>query len=114
MMDWILFGPARLVAAWPFAAAAIGLVLILAQCLLDWRSRGQLVVDARFFREAPVFVGLVWLIFGLYERQVEAIFASGPMANNAPFRIDLVVLVPILYVLSAAAIHSLVKQWQRK
>ena len=103
--SWIFFGPAKLIAIWPYAGVAIASGLIAIQAWLIWRARKAF--DLGFFREAPVFAGLLWLIFSAFEWQMSAIAAK----TEAGFlRLDLIVLVPILYVLTAAAVHSLAKQ----
>ena len=103
LVDWIFFGPAKLIAAWPYAGFLIAVLLIGVQAALSWR-KGALF-EAKFFREAPVFAGLLWAIFNLYELQFAATFAQ--TLDGSSFRMDLIVLVPILYVLTLAAILSI-------
>ena len=112
-MSWIFFGPAVLIAYWPYAGIAIAAILIVTQAILTARRSGKF--DKRFFREAPVFAGLLWLIFGFYEMQTRAAMTSAGKPNEVLgfFRLDLIVLVPILYLLTAAAIFSVVRQIQR-
>ena len=108
MMDffsWIFFGPAKLIALWPYAGVAIAGGLITMQAWLI--RRAQRAFDIGFFREAPVFAGLLWLIFSAFEWQMSAIAAK--TEGGFP-RLDLIVLVPILYVLTVAAVLSLAKQ----
>lgn len=111
-MFWIFFGPAALIAYWPYAGIAIAIIFILTQAILTSRKSGAF--DKKFLREAPVFAGLLWLIFGFYEMQMRAamtsVSKSGEVMNF--FRIDLIILVPILYLMTAAAIYSAVRQIQ--
>ncbi len=100
IVDWIFFGPARLVAWLPYAGIALGLLLIALQALSTWRGGGAW--GATFFKKAPVLAGFLWVIFELYERQMAAI---GDQAGA--LRMDLLVLTPILYVLTAVAVLSL-------
>ena len=103
LVSWIFFGPAMLVAAWPFAGILIAAALIAAQ---TWLSllRGTLL-ERKFFREAPVLAGFLWLIFNLYELQVTTI--SRQNLSGDALRIDLIILVPILYALTFAAALSI-------
>ena len=117
-MSWIFFGPAVLIAYWPYAGIAIAAILIVTQVILTARKSGAF--DKNFFREAPVFAGLLWLIFGFYEMQMRAVMTSTAITNASKpnevmsfFRLDLIILVPILYLLTAAAIFSIVLQIQR-
>jgi hypothetical protein len=117
MLEWIFFGPAKLIALWKYAGIAIGAALIALQLLFHWRVGKQF--DRGFFREPTVFAGLLWIIFGFYELQVAAILTTA--AANAGtaktvdqlFRVDLIVLVPILYMMSAFAAWSIVRQLRR-
>lgn len=114
MTDWIFFGPAKLIAWWPYAGLVLGAALIAVQVVFH-RSRRK-PFDRNFFREATVFAGLLWVLFGFYEMQVAAAMTTA--AANAGtakkvtelFRLDLVVLVPILYLMSAFAIWSIARQ----
>jgi hypothetical protein len=101
--SWIFFGPAKLVSAWPYAGALIGTSLIAVQMWLT-RAKGAAFVRD-FFREAAVFAGLLWLIFNLYELQLAAIFLHNRVAGT--LRMDLIILVPILYAMTFAAIVSI-------
>lgn len=99
IFQWIFFGPARLIAVWPYGGFAIGAVMIAAQV---WQHlRLGRAYNQSFFREPAVFAGILWLIFNAYEWQVSAIAAK---SGENMLRIDLMVLVPILYVMSAVAI----------
>lgn len=116
-MQWIFFGPAMLVARWPDAGLVIGAMGIVIQACLGWRARRSF--DRYFFREAPVFAGLLWVIFGFYERQMPtgavAATANTGSAQWASFlRLDLMVLTPILYVLTAVAVYSVARQLRAK
>ena len=109
-MSLIFFGPAALIAHWPYAGVVIAIILIATQTLLT--ARASRSFDKTFFREAAVFAGLLWLIFGFYEIQIMAAIANAGK-TGAPvnlFRIDLIILVPILYLMSVAAIVSIVRQ----
>lgn len=103
LVSWIFFGPARLVAAWPYAGILIALILIGSQVWLSARKR--VPFDRNFFREAPVFAGLLWAIFNLYELQIAATSNQNP--GSGSLRMDLIILVPILYVLTVAALVSI-------
>jgi hypothetical protein len=105
-VSWIFFGPAKLVAEWQYVGVLLGATLIATQVWLS-RLRGDLF-KRHFFREAPVFAGILWLIFNLYELQMAAIFLRNQVAGT--LRMDLIILVPILYVLTIAAIASIYKQ----
>lgn len=109
-IHWIFFGPAKLVAIWPYAGVIIAAALIAVQAWLS-RRRGTLFKRG-FFREAPVFAGLLWLIFNLYELQLSATLAQNVI--DTTLRMDLIILVPILYVLTCAALMSIRAQLQDK
>ena len=103
-LSFLLFGPAILARAIPASSFVIGGFLIAIQLgmfLLFGRR-----YDRQFFRMAPTFGGLLWIIFGLYELQIQA----GAKTLTAPIRIDLLILAPILYVFSLLAAISLVQQ----
>ena len=104
IINWIFFGPAKLIALWPYAGVAIAAGLIALQGGLIWRARQPF--NSGFFRLAPVFAGLLWLIFNAYELQMSAISAK---TEGGFLRMDLIVLVPILYVLTAAGVLSLAR-----
>ena len=110
LVSWIFFGPAKLVAAWQYAGVLIATALIGTQCWLSWRKRE--LFQQGFFREAPVFAGFLWLIFNLYELQVVA--TSAPTSAGGTLRMDLIILVPILYVLTLAAMFSIRAQLRNK
>lgn len=117
LMSWLFFGPALLIAHWPLAGMVIAAVAISLQLALTLRAGRRL--DLTFFREAPVFAGLLWLIFGFYETQMIALMprmtAAATNANANPLlRLDLIVLVPILYLLTGAAIYAVVRQLRAK
>jgi hypothetical protein len=106
-MSTLFFGPAHLIAVWPYAGLLIAALLIVLQAGLTARAGKRF--DLNFFREAAVFTGLLWLIYGFYERQATAI--GGASAGLSAFtRFDLLVLVPILYLMTAAAVYSLFRQ----
>lgn len=107
--SWIFFGPGKLIAIWPYAGAPVAITLIGVQACLSWRKGGLFRRD--FFREAPVLAGGLWLIFNLYELQFAATFARTLASAN--LRMDLIVLVPILYVLTTAAVLSIYAQLRK-
>lgn len=102
LLNWILFGPAKLIAAWPYAGYLFGAALIAAELWLYRRHRRAFTYG--LFREAAVFTGLLWMIFNAYERQVAA------TASASALRIDLVVLVPVLYAMTLAAAWAIHRQ----
>lgn len=104
ILSLLLFGPAILARALPASSFVIGGFLIAIQ-LGMFRLFGRRY-DRQFFRMAPTFGGLLWIIFGLYELQIQA----GEKSLAAPIRIDLLILAPILYVFSLLAAISLVQQ----
>lgn len=99
--QWIFFGPAKLAAIWPYAGLAIAIALILIQIAITISAGAPF--DKSFFRKAPVFAGLLWLIFGFYEMQMQAVIFKSVTVPT--FRLDLIVLTPILYLMSAAAVY---------
>jgi hypothetical protein len=109
-MSWIFFGPAALIAYWPYAGVAIAVFLIATQVVLT--TKAGKAFDKTFFREAAVFAGFLWLIFGFYEMQMLAAMEHAGALDGSKnfFRIDLVILVPILYLMTAAAIYSVLRQ----
>ncbi len=110
LVNWIFFGPAKLLAAMPYAGLVIACVFIGVQAWLSHRSKTPF--ERTFFREAPVLGGLLWLIFNLYELQVSAIAARNLPADS--LRMDLIILVPILYVMTLAALLSIRAQLKPK
>ncbi len=111
LSEWIFFGPAKLIALWPHAGIAVAGALVAVQAALNLRT--GIAFDKSFFRKAPVFAGLLWMIFGFYEQQFQAVMAAPPSANagainSAPLlRLDLIVLTPILYLLTGFAFWML-------
>ena len=101
--NWVFFGPAKLVATWQYAGILIAVALIGMQAWFSWRE-GKLL-ERDFFRKAPVLAGLLWLIFNLYELQQAAVLAK--VQASGTLRMDLIILVPFLYVLTFAAIWSI-------
>ena len=106
LFNWIFFGPSQLIASWPYAGFAIAFVLIGIQ--LGRTLIANEPISKQWFRHAAVFAGLLWIIFNLYEMQMAAVL---PTAINASpiVRLDLIVLTPLLYVLTAFAVYSLLK-----
>lgn len=107
LVTWIFFGPAKLIAAWPHAGFLLGAALVGMEVWL-YQFRGARFTLA-FFREAAVFAGLLWMIFNAYEWQI----AATAFAKTS-IRYDLLVLVPILYVMTAVAGLMLRKQFAEK
>jgi hypothetical protein len=107
LLDWIFFGPARLIAYWRYAGVAVALALIVFQAWLTWRSRK--LFNMQFFREPAVFTGFLWLIFNAFELQMSATAARN---GTVPFRLDLIFLVPLLYAMTIAAIVSIARQFK--
>ncbi len=108
MIDWLFFAPAKLIALRPYAGVWIGAALLLIEAALTLRARQSF--GSSFFRKAPVLAGLLWLIFELYERQVQAVKPAVAAEGLAAFRLDLLVLTPILYALTLAALVSIFRQ----
>lgn len=105
-INWVCFGPAKLLAIYPLAGVVIAVAMIGLQALLSWRKAA--LFQRNFFREAAVLAGLLWLIFNLYELQVSAILATSD--SGGTLRMDLIILVPILYALTAAGVLSVIAQ----
>ncbi len=104
LMNWIFFGPAKLIAWHPYAGFLIGGTLLSAAAARSVQlSRG---FDRHWFRQPAVLAGLLWLLFNLYELQVVAVFSQQAGPGRSLFRIDLLVLAPILYTLSALALYQ--------
>ena len=106
ILTTILYGPALLVQAMPLACFGIGGFFIAMQLGL-WRL-GERRMEWQFFRMAPVFSGLLWIIFAMYELQMQAVTKVAAL----PIRLDLLVLTPILYVFTLVALVSLVQQFR--
>ncbi len=105
-INWVFFGPAKLLAIYSLAGFAVGAAMIGLQALLSWRKAA--LFQRNFFREAAVLAGLLWLIFNLYELQVSAILAKSN--SGGTLRMDLIILIPILYALTAAGVISIIAQ----
>ena len=105
ILNWVFFGPAKLIQLWPYAGVVIAALLIILQIALTLRARKSF--DTGFFRQATVFAGLLWLIFNAFELQLAAVTLKN---GGTTLRLDLVVLVPILYVLTLAAVISVGRQ----
>lgn len=108
LLGWLFFGPSKLLALWPLAGVAVAALLVACQVVLTLRSGRPF--DRSFFRQAPVFAGLLWLIFNGFEAQMVVLAGK----SGGLLRIDLMVLVPILYVLTAAAVYSIAQQWRKQ
>jgi len=110
ILTTILYGPALLVQAMPLACFGIGGFFIAMQLGL-WRLAGKRMgrrMEWQFFRMAPVFSGLLWIIFAMYELQMQAVTKVAALT----IRLDLLVLTPILYVFTLVALVSLVQQFR--
>lgn len=105
ILNWVFFGPAKLIQLWPYAGVVIAALLIVLQVALTLHARTPF--DSGFFRQAAVFAGLLWLIFNAFELQMAALALKSGGTN---LRLDLIVLVPILYVLTLAAVISVARQ----
>ncbi len=114
LVNWIFFGPSKLITTYPYAGFFIAALFIGAQLLRTAIARQ--VFNKQWFRKAPVFTGLLWAIFNLYEMQLAAVLgpAAAQAAANAGvvaipvlLRLDLIVLTPLLYVLTAFALYGL-------
>jgi hypothetical protein len=107
-LNWIFFAPSRLLALWPYAGFAIAAILIGAQLIrsLDANESTNQRFSLQWFRKAPVFTGLMWCIFNLYEMQMKAVMLTAE-ATFSMARLDLMVLTPLLYVLTAFAVAAL-------
>jgi hypothetical protein len=114
LMKWLYLGPALLIEHWPAAGMTIAGTLVAVQVSLNLRDGKPL--DRSLFRTAPVFSGLLWLIFTAYTLQVSAMSArvGGETYGIAGLRLDLLVLTPILYALTLAAIRSIALQFRGK
>lgn len=120
LINWIFFGPSKLITAFPYAGFFIAAFLIGMQLLRTATAKQAL--GKQWFRKEPVFTGLLWAIFNLYEMQLAAVL--GPAAANAAanagqagipvlLRLDLIVLTPLLYVLTTFAMYGLLFQGSR-
>lgn len=108
-MNWLFFGPAKLIANLPYGGLALCVLLIGAQMVKTSFAKNRF--DKQWLRKAPVFTGLLWAIFNLYELQLAAVLgAAGKAATGSQvlLRLDLIVLTPLLIVLSAFAVFSLI------
>ena len=104
ILSWIFFGPAKLILLFPYAGFLVGGTFLAGQAIQTMRLGGSFNRD--WFRHSAALAGLVWMIFNLYELQVGAVFGKQQSSGTVLFRIDLTVIAPILYVLTAAAFFS--------
>lgn len=107
IMNWIFFGPAKLVALSAWLVAGVGIAFIAAEVALMFLTRGHVQSRADFFRLPGILCGLLWLIFLGYELQMGAAFANSPTGATKPLRWDLLVLTPILIGMSVLACYSI-------
>ena len=114
LINWIFFGPSKLITAYPYGGFFIATMFIVVQLLRT--AVAKQVFDKQWFRKAPVFTGLLWAIFNLYEMQLAAVLGpaaahaaanAGTVAIPVLLRLDLIVLTPLLYVLTTFALYAL-------
>lgn len=106
-INWICFGPAKLIAEQAYAGFAIAAALIGLQAIRT--NFSSQTFDKQWFRKAPVFTGFLWAIFNLYESQITSVLATNTAAPTL-VRLDLLFLAPLLYALTGSAVHSLLFQ----
>ncbi len=99
---WLIYGPAQLVERAPSIGFAIGSCALGVQLVRSLANREHL--SRQWLRYPLVLSGLLWLLFTLYELQMIAV---GMGLATTRLRLDLIVLTPILYGLSAFGIASL-------
>ncbi len=99
---WLIYGPAQLIERAPAAGFAIGVIALAAQAIRS-ALRGDRV-SREWLRYPLVLGGLLWLLFTLYELQMIGV---GLGLATTRVRLDLIVLTPILYGISAFALMSL-------
>lgn len=105
-MDWLFFGPARLIETMPWAGLCIAAALVVADFIRRPPQTGEgSAMASKLARRPAVLAALLWVIFNLYERQVGAVFAS----DKGLVRLDLLVLTPVLYVMTVFAIVSVLR-----
>ena len=98
--------PSWLIQQSVWIAVGVGMLLIV------WALFNLVVnktpISLQSAREPGIFTGLLWLIFVLYEQQMLSLpaIATG-------FRLDLIVLVPVLYILTAFALWTLFAQTRK-
>jgi hypothetical protein len=104
-MDFLalFYAPMMLASARPAAPFILAAIFGLAQLVLLLRHRQRPVM--LLWRRPALFAAAIWVVYGLYELQVQA---TTPSAN---IRIDLLVLAPILYVFTAVAIWWVWREW---
>ena len=95
--------PSWLISQFSWFTMGIGAFLIIWAMLILLLNKNTLSTQSA--REPGIFVGLLWIIFVLYEKQMLALPAAASV-----FRLDLIVLVPVLYALTAFALWTLVAQ----
>jgi hypothetical protein len=81
-------------------------VVVFAAILIVWALvnlwLNKMPVSAQSAREPGIFAGLLWLIFVLYEQQMQSV----PSIVTG-FRLDLIILVPVLYILTVFSVWSM-------
>ena len=96
-MDW-LFGTMAVFVGYPVLAAIIGVVLV----GLGWWLR----------RRTPVVVGIVWLLYAVYETGMQQRWLCTGECN---IRVDLLLIYPVLFLsLIAAAVSVFLGARQRR
>jgi hypothetical protein len=109
VIDWIFFGPSKLIALWPYAGVLLAVLLVGWECLRHFgQQRAASQTDASlqrpWLRRPGILAAALWTIYSLYEQQFRAVFGTNAV------RLDLIVLVPLLYVLTLAAVIALVRR----
>lgn len=105
-MDFLalFYAPKVLVQALPAAPFVIAAVFAIAQLvLIRWRDHQPAMI---LWRRPALFAAAIWVVYGLYELQVQA------TAAYADIRIDLLVLAPILYVFTAVGVWWIAREWR--
>lgn len=101
----LFHAPMTLVKSWPAAPFLLAALFALAQLgLIVFRQHHPALI---LWRRPALFAAAIWVVYGLYELQVQA------TAAYANIRIDLLVLAPILYVFSAVGVWWIAREWRR-
>lgn len=99
----LFHAPMYLAVRFPAAPFLIAAVFALGHWAL-MRRHGW-AYNVHMWRRPLLFACALWLVYGLYELQVQATWHTGNI------RIDLLVLAPILYVFSAVGLWWLKRCW---
>ena len=100
----LFHAPMFMAVRWPAAPFLIAAVFALGQLALMWRHRWRF--NVHMWRRPALFACAIWLVYGLYELQVQATWHTGNI------RFDLLVLAPILYVFSAVGAWWFLRCWR--